>query len=617
MKPEVAAATAHLALLATIQCGNFYGYLVPAGVSVWHEPQYLLTIPFIQGQNVIAAAVLALLVAALARYRAGRWAAAAVYLLLTAGLLIDQIYYKVFLDHVHFSLFEGGYGFNPGLMLSSARHEIDGVWTMAAAVAAAGTAWVWWRLFAEGAAPRAEGRGSVRAVAVGGLLLLIGLPAIGAKHYFNLNDHPVWSMARDLARGPLASALAKEPEHAAPAAAGTVDHEARFAALPPPAKGRNVILIVLESVGALDLVTDGGLPPRAIAPNLRALADKGVLFDEIYAPFPGTTRSHISIHTGGQNPTLSGARELSMPYRGETLPRDFTAMGYETALFSSARLDGEYSDVFLGNIGFAKFQDFAQDINRRDPRYYIHSWGAREDYTAGLIAEWIDAVAARGRPFYLEYLTVATHHPYGVPAGYPPALPPGGRKADYLNALQYTDRAIGQLLQYLERRGLREKTVIATTGDHGEAFGDRHPLNLVHRNFLYEENVREFLIMSDPAVRGPMRSGRVADNGAILPTLVARAGGAAGPRDLLAADFEQRPVYFHKLASPEQFGLRDGAWKYIGDIRTHLDELYDLAADPGERVNLAPRYPEKTAAYRAMCEEWMRASDEEYRKRLR
>jgi len=410
--------------------------------------------------------------------------------------------------------------------------------------------------------------------------------------------------------------LAKAPEHAARAGAEPVDHDPRLAALPRPAAGRNVILIVLESVGAKDLLTDGGLPSRALTPNLRALAEGGVLFDRLYAPFPGTTRSHISIHTGGHNPTLGGGKELSEPYRGETLPRDFAAMGYRTALFSSARLDGEYSDAFLGNIGFGKLQDFAQDAHRRDPRYYIHSWGAREEYTTGLMSQWIADPAAQGQPFYLEYLTVATHHPYGVPEGTPAALPPGERQNDYRNALQYTDRAIGQFLRWLESRGLRQNTTVAITGDHGEAFGDLHPLNLVHRNYLYEENVREFLIFSDPAVHTPLRSERLADNGAILPTLTAWAGGTTKQRDLLAAEFEQRPVYFHKLASPEQFGLRDAQWKYIGDIRTHLEELYDLATDPEERLNLAARYPEKAAAYRSMCEEWMRKSEAEYRKGL-
>jgi arylsulfatase A-like enzyme len=228
------------------------------------------------------------------------------------------------------------------------------------------------------------------------------------------------------------------------------------------------------------------------------------------------------------------------------------------------------------------------------------------------MAQWIDGVAGGGRPFYVEYLTVATHHPYGVPAGYPPALPSGERQNDYRNALQYTDRAIGQFLRWLEQRGLRDKTTIVVTGDHGEAFGDRHPMNLVHRNFLYEENVREFLIFNDPGVRGPLRSERLADNGAIRPTLVAWAGGTEKARDLMAGEFEVRPVFFHKLASPEQFGVRDGDWKYIGDIRTHIDELYDLASDPHERVNLATRWPERSAVYRRMCEEWMRRNQAQY-----
>jgi len=66
----------------------------------------------------------------------------------------------------------------------------------------------------------------------------------------------------------------------------------------------------------------------------------------------------------------------------------------------------------------------------------------------------------------------------------------------------------------LERRGQLDKTVIVVTGDRGEAFGDLYRQNLAHKNFVYDENVRSFFMLSDPAwnLDSPVVSDRVASN---------------------------------------------------------------------------------------------------------
>jgi arylsulfatase A-like enzyme len=57
-------------------------------------------------------------------------------------------------------------------------------------------------------------------------------------------------------------------------------------------------------------------------------------------------------------------------------------------------------------------------------------------------------------------------------------------------------------------------------------------------------------------------------------------------------------AYFFTDYSRALLGLRDGRWKAIHDMTSGRTRLFDVAADPGESVDLAPREPERTENYR-------------------
>jgi len=163
-------------------------------------------------------------------------------------------------------------------------------------------------------------------------------------------------------------------------------------------------------------------------------------------------------------------------------------------------------------------------------------------------------------------------------------------------------------------------TIVAVTGDHGEAFGETHARNRLHRDYIYEENVREFLILFDGRnpLAEPVTSHRVAGNGSILPTLTELAGAGAPGRSLLTPAFSIQPVFFPNRAIPEKWGVRDGRWKYIGQIRSESSpELFDLAADPAEQTNVAASHPEQVARYRQLCQDWTLQTNADYITRLK
>jgi hypothetical protein len=100
-----------------------------------------------------------------------------------------------------------------------------------------------------------------------------------------------------------------------------------------------------------------------------------------------------------------------------------------------------------------------------------------------------------------------------------------------------------------------------------------------------------------------------------MPTLLAAAGCRpvdVPGRNLCGEWFTPQPVFFHKNIVPEQWGLRDGNWKFIGGIRNREPELYDLANDPTEQRNLAGQEPDRVQRYDALCQRLFCYHDEQF-----
>ncbi len=188
--------------------------------------------------------------------------------------------------------------------------------------------------------------------------------------------------------------------------------------------------------------------------------------------------------------------------------------------------------------------------------------------------------------------------------------------AVYAGMVEALDLAVGKVLRKLDELGLREKTIVIFTSDNGGlSTSEGSPTsNLPLRagkGWLYEGGIREPLIVRWPGV---VRAGMVSDTPVCtpdyFPTLI-EAAGAKLPADypgdgkslvaLLkgAAPLPERPLFWHYPHYGNQGGapgaaIRLGKWKLIEWGEGPQVELFDLAADEGEKRNLAEREPEKT-----------------------
>ncbi len=188
------------------------------------------------------------------------------------------------------------------------------------------------------------------------------------------------------------------------------------------------------------------------------------------------------------------------------------------------------------------------------------------------------------------------------------------RHGYYANT-SYVDSWLGRLVATLEETGLDESTVVIFTGDHGDMLGDR---GLWYKMSFHERSARVPLVLAGPGVANRTVS-NVASHLDLLPTLLDIATDGGDWQDM-TADLDGRSLwplatggtddvsettgeYAAEMTSHPMFMIRRDNLKYI-HCDTDPPLLYDVAADPLERSNLAddPVYAEVVAAFAAEVE---------------
>jgi tetratricopeptide (TPR) repeat protein len=212
----------------------------------------------------------------------------------------------------------------------------------------------------------------------------------------------------------------------------------------------------------------------------------------------------------------------------------------------------------------------------------------------------------RNRKFFLWLHFFDAHTPRHPPKLFASKFPDDR----YLAEVAYQDWQIGRLLDEISGLGLRTRTLVVLTTDHGEGRGEHDEFN--HSYFVYESTVRVPLILWGPAALPA--GARVYDlvrTVDIAPTILDLLG--QPPLENVQGQ-SLRPLLGRSSTNPGLIGygeslelrgvfgvaplrfVRDGRWKYIHKVNP---ELYDLVADPGELANLAEAEPERVAELRS------------------
>lgn len=387
----------------------------------------------------------------------------------------------------------------------------------------------------------------------------------------------------------------------------------------------NVLLIAIDTLRA-DHTTLAGAPGvdgvRDRTPNLRALARRGIVFEQAISQASWTMPAMASIVTGEYPLDHGAVAHRSYLRPSEVLISEvLREAGYATgSVVSNYYVDtahgfaqgiDEMSDHLLPDVApqpAAAVTDEALAFVRRhaaEPFYLLaHYMDPHYEYRDQPDLDWDAGYDGwlRGRHLGFDDMVKNRHLMERADLDHLRAL--------YDEEIAHTDREIGRLLDALGDDVLAN-TLVIVVADHGEEFMEHG--QLFHTTSLHGELLRVPLVVVPPASWRrdrpvPDRVEGVVETRAIFATVLDVLGidfqsGRHGPSLLPPAqprkgdgDADER-LAFALLWQVErsrtehmvfnQAAVRSERWKLIWDQTRGQQRFYDLARDPGEQHALA------------------------------
>jgi arylsulfatase A-like enzyme len=404
----------------------------------------------------------------------------------------------------------------------------------------------------------------------------------------------------------------------------------------------NVILIITDDQGYGDLSCHGN--PVLKTPHLDQLHSRSIRFTNFHvSPTCAPTRS--ALLTGRYNNatgvwhTIMGRSLLA---RDEvTLADCFRASGYRTGIFGKWHLGDNYpcrpqdrgfdETLICGGGGVWQTPDFFGN-DYTDDTYLRNGRPERKrgfctDVFFESARQFIERSSTRRQPFFCYLPTNAPHSPMWAPESYSRRFrdlaEPG-----FFGMIANIDDNVGKLLAFLRRRQLEENTLVIFTTDNGTSSGARlfNAGMRGQKGSPYDGGHRVPLFLHWPKVG--MQGGRDVEaltaHIDLLPTLTELCGlrRPQGPPlhgtslapllDAKRTQWPQRSIVVdsqrgEKLVKWRQAAVMTDRWRLVNptpDGRPNALELYDIAADPSQRNNVASEHPETLRRLAQHYDEW-------------
>jgi len=406
----------------------------------------------------------------------------------------------------------------------------------------------------------------------------------------------------------------------------------------------NVVLILADDLGYGDISCYGN--KRNKTPNLDQLAENGVLLTQCYSSAPVCTPTRAALLTGVYQQRLGRhfdwvvggmGHDSGLPYDTVTLPQMLKDNGYATGMAGKWHIGGVESrapnafgfEMFKGLLGGnLDYWTYTDSQGRLDLWNNTEKFRNQQGYLTDLIGDWsIDFIEHnQDDPFFLYVSFTAPHWPY---QGKEPGLrnieresyeKAGGSQEIYQSMVESMDENVGRIMNALDSRGLKKKTLVIFTSDNGGRLPFANNASFREgKATLYEGGIRVPGILRYP---GRLPTGHVSDQPVItmdLTTSILAATGTPLSSDALPMDGinilpiltgdkpeQERQLYWFathpREGTPYWRAFRSGDFKLL-QINDDIF-LYNLKKDPEEKRNLFPKFPEKGLELKKQYSRW-------------
>ena len=386
----------------------------------------------------------------------------------------------------------------------------------------------------------------------------------------------------------------------------------------------NVLLILVDNQSYFELSCHGHAQLKT--PKIDRFAGESVDFVNFHAP-PFCSPSRGAMLTGryalrsGIHKTIGGVSILHQ--QEATLANHLKGSGYMTAIFGKWHLGMNYhyhtmergfDEVFVhGGGGIGQLEDYFG--NRHADATWDHngtmvkSKGFSSDVLFDRASKFIEE--AREKPFFCFISTPATHTPYEVDPKAMRRIQARGVQASDADLKLYSmieniDENVGDLMDRLDTLGLRENTLVIFATDQGmndrgaaePRFDGERPSYPVS----YDEKHAVTCMMRYPPLTKVGKCEALTGMIDVAPTIldlcsVTRPAALDGRslRSLLDGEKQWQDDRTLIVQCPrgrvrkkwDNAAVKTQQWRLIGG-----DLLYDMVADPGQRINVANKYPQ-------------------------
>ncbi len=409
-----------------------------------------------------------------------------------------------------------------------------------------------------------------------------------------------------------------------------------FSSVAFAAEKPNIVFILADDLGRQDCGFMGG--KQIPTPNLDKLAKAGTILDAHYVqPVCSPTRAafltgRYPMRHGLQVGVVRPHAQYGLPLEERTLSSALQDAGYATAITGKWHLGTIERDYLPTKRGFS-FQ-YGHYLGAID--YFTHmrdggfDWHKNdqvnrdEGYSTHLIAkgasEFVHEQAGK-KPFFLYVPFNAVHTPLQVPEKYlEPFKNLKPQRQKYAGMLAAMDEAVGQIVEAVEKAGVRSNTLFVFSSDNGGpspgVVTDNGPYR-AGKGTLYEGGTR---VAAFATWDGHIPAGKTCTEPMHIvdwfPTLV-RLGGAKAEqklpldgRDIWPTLTQGKPTPHDAIlinSAPASGAIRMGDWKLV--MKNGVDdfngkgtkpgkksiELFNLKDDPYEKKNLADEQTAKVA----------------------